>query len=311
MKKLFSSYFGGTSNNKTESSKNLDPVASLAESVNQLKRTVESSKIFMRAIIEKIRYQGKIKIVNKLNGNPKHPAFESSFPDLHKPIPKRNHKYGFYGLERFHEHFDLPKIKNISSISNNSIKKTYKNTQQSYSDDVVNHNPWHVSDRLNSYENIIFTIKSFDAIYERLKLSDSLNEKFMTDVNPSLFIINDHIMSLKNKSEMIKDFKEMIPNIAFQKLLSIYANQEFLYQSYLQFGSEHQDMSKYRIKHSQNIYKINTLDDGSIKLVATNLSDLDIKNENDIQKYKSFGIRATVIFPRNDVPLIKYSHFLK
>ena len=56
MKKIFFS-------DSTPANSNEESIVSLAEHVEELKRTIESSKIFMRAIIDKIRYQGKIKII--------------------------------------------------------------------------------------------------------------------------------------------------------------------------------------------------------------------------------------------------------
>ncbi|WP_367678003.1 hypothetical protein [Buchnera aphidicola] len=186
-----------------------------------------------------------------------------------------------------------------------------KSVQESYYNNFVNHDLWQVSDQLNSLENISFTIKNFQKHYENLKLSNELDNQFMNDSHPFLFIINDNFINLNNRTQMIQDFQKIIPESNFQKLISTYANQKFLYQSYLQLVSENPEINEYQIKNSRNIYKIDQLDDGSIKLVATNLSDLDIKNNNNIAKYKSFGIRATVVIPLKDAPVMKYSHFLK
>ncbi|QCI20744.1 hypothetical protein D9V67_03005 [Buchnera aphidicola (Brachycaudus cardui)] len=186
-----------------------------------------------------------------------------------------------------------------------------KSVQESYYNDFVNHDLWQVSDQSNSLENIKFTIKNFQNNYENLKSSNELDNQFMNDSYQSLFIVNENIITLNDRRKMIQDFKKIIPEVELQKLISTYANQKFLYQSYLQLISETPEINEYQIKNSRNIYKIDKLDDGSIKLVATNLSDLDIKNNNNISKYKSFGIRATIVIPPNDLPIMKYSHFIK
>jgi hypothetical protein len=265
----------------------------------------------MRAIIEKIRYQGKIKIINELNNNPQHPEYQSSFPDLLTLTPKPNDSNNFYPFVRIDENFDLQGRKNIYQSDSDFKKRMNKSIEESYYNNFINDSSWKVSDQLNSLDNIRFTVNYFQQNYENSKFSNELEKTFMTDSYPALFIINDKLIFSNNKNQMIEDFKKIIPDIQSQKLISTYANQKILHQSYLQFISEHPEINQYQIKNSRNIYKINNLDDGSIKLVATNLSDLDVKNRNDIQKYKSFGIRATVVIPPNSLPIMKYSHFLK
>lgn len=284
----------------------------LSEHVEELKRTIESSKVFMRAIIDKIRRQGKIKIVNKLNNNPKHPQYQSSFPDLLTITPKKNNQDSFYNSMRLDENFDLEGRKNISQTDNNFRERMNKSVQQSYYEDFAfDNSSWKVSDQLNSLKNITNTIKHFQEYYENSKFSQDLDKKFMNDLNSSLFIVNKNLIFSSNREKMIQDFKKIIPDINSQKLIATYANQKFLYRSYLQLISEHPEIDQYQIKNSKNIYKIDNLNDGGIKLVATNLSDLNIKNQNYIKKYKSLGVRATIIIYPNALPIIKYSHFIK
>nr|WP_226989523.1 hypothetical protein [Buchnera aphidicola] len=186
-----------------------------------------------------------------------------------------------------------------------------KNIQESYSNDFKSDGTWTVADQLNSFHNIRSTIEQFEKNYQSLKSSNNLDKTFMADFNPFLFIINNNLITINDRNKMLEEFKKIIPNIESQKLISTYANQKFLQQSYLQLVSEHPEINQYNMKHSRNIYKIDFLDDGSIKLIATNLSDLDINNNNYIQKYKSFGIRATIILPPDNLPIMKYSYFLK
>ncbi|QIQ42183.1 MAG: hypothetical protein G4A98_02925 [Buchnera aphidicola (Microlophium carnosum)] len=306
-------FFVSDNDNNLKSNARSEPIISLSERIEQLHRVIESSKVYIRSIIEKIRYQGKIKIINKLNNNPLHPEYQSSFPDLLTATPKPKNENDFYPFKRLDENFDLEGRKDILKTDESFRKRMEKNIQESYYHDFNNNNNnlWTVSDQLNSFHNIRFTIKNFQQNYESLKSSNHLNRNFMNDSNPFLFIINDNLIPINTRNQMLQDFKKIIPNIDSQKLISTYANQMFLRQSYLQLISEHPEINQYQIKHSRNLYKIDFLNDGSIKLVATNLSDLDTNNDNYIQKYKSFGIRATVILPPDNFPIIKYSHFVQ
>jgi len=63
-KKIF--FLSNDGDEKSDSSE--ESVISLSKHIEDLKRTIESSKVYMRAIIEKIRYQGKIKLLTNLTG---------------------------------------------------------------------------------------------------------------------------------------------------------------------------------------------------------------------------------------------------
>ncbi|MCU4137223.1 hypothetical protein K8941_02645 [Buchnera aphidicola (Sitobion miscanthi)] len=307
-KKIF--FLSNDGDEKSDSSE--ESVISLSKHIEDLKRTIESSKVYMRAIIEKIRYQGKIKIINEFNGNTRHPGYQSSFPDLFNVTPKPNNRNNFHPFERLDENFDLEGRKNILKTDKNFRKRMNKDVQESYYHNFINDSEWKVSDQLNSFHNIRATIKNFQKSYESLKLSNNLDKTFMTDSNPFIFIINDHVIPVNNRNQTLSDFKKIVPNIDSQKLISTYANQKFIYQSYLQLVSEHPEISQYQVKNLRNIYKIDFLNDGSIKLVATNLSDLNINdNNNYVQKYRSFGIRATIVLPPDNLPIMKYSYFIK
>ncbi|AEO08913.1 hypothetical protein BAKON_592 [Buchnera aphidicola str. Ak (Acyrthosiphon kondoi)] len=307
----FKRIFFSSNDDDVKSDSSTSSITTLSEYIEQLKRTIESSKVYIRAIIEKIRYQGKIKIISKLNGNPLHPEYQSSFPDLLAITPKIHNEDDFYPFKKFDENFDLEGRKSILKMDSNFRKRMNKNIQESYSNDFKSDGTWTVADQLNSFHNIRSTIEQFEKNYQSLKSSNNLDKTFMADFNPFLFIINNNLITINDRNKMLEEFKKIIPNIESQKLISTYANQKFLQQSYLQLVSEHPEINQYNMKHSRNIYKIDFLDDGSIKLIATNLSDLDINNNNYIQKYKSFGIRATIILPPDNLPIMKYSYFLK
>lgn len=68
--------------------KQLKKIDNLIEQVKELHKTIESSKFFIHTIIEKVKETGRLKVVNKLNKNPLHPEYESSFPDLHEMVLK-------------------------------------------------------------------------------------------------------------------------------------------------------------------------------------------------------------------------------
>ncbi|QNS02109.1 MAG: hypothetical protein ICW73_02035 [Buchnera aphidicola (Pentalonia nigronervosa)] len=176
---------------------------------------------------------------------------------------------------------------------------------------IDQHSPWQVSEQSNSMQNIVNTTRDFQKSYQLLKQSTELDSQFMQDVYSSLVIVNDQLIPNTNRTEMIAKFKKCLPNVNAQKFVSTYANEKFLNRSYLQLISEHPEIQNYQLKNSRNIYTVHTFKDGSIKLVATNLSDMHAKNSNYVQKYKSLGIRATVIMLKNEFPIIKYSYFMQ
>ncbi|QCI16268.1 hypothetical protein D9V59_02930 [Buchnera aphidicola (Artemisaphis artemisicola)] len=201
--------------------------------------------------------------------------------------------------------------KNIYQVDSDFKKRMNKNIEKSYYNHFIENNSWTVSDQLKSLSNIESTINHFQQNYDNLKFSSELDESFMTDSNPSLFIIDGTVIVANDKETMMKSFTKITPDIQTQKLISTYANQNFLHQSYVQLVSEHPEIQQYQIKNSRNLYIVDTFVDGSIKLVATNLSDLKTDDNNPTQKYKSFGTRATIVLSPYNLPTLKYSHFVK
>jgi hypothetical protein len=269
----------------------------------------------MKAVFDKVRREGKIKVVNKFNNNPKHPGSQSTFPDLFDFVPKHRHyQDAMYDAIRIDDNVNLhsnnhiiPKNKNFQSSTQKKIEKSY------YENFLVKNGSWTVSTQLNSSKNIKNAINIFTEKYQDEKSKETLDENFMNDYYSSLFVINNHLIFSADKQSMMADFKRIIPNADQQKLISLYANPNIIHQAYLQLIAEHSEITQYQVNNSRSIYKVDVLDDGGIKLIATNLSDLENNNisDNDINNYHSFGIRATVLIYPNALPIIKYSHFIK
>jgi len=269
----------------------------------------------MKAVFDKVRREGKIKVVNKFNNNPTHPGSHSTFPDLFDFAPKNRHYQDkMYDAIRIDDNLNLdsnnhiiPKNKKFQSRTQKSLEKSY------YEDFIAKNGSWTVSTQFNSSKNIKNAINIFKEQYQDEKSKETLDKNFMSDYYSSLFIINNHLIFSADKQSMMADFKRIVPNIDHQKLISLYANPNIVHQAYLQLIAEHSEITQYQVNNSRSIYKVDILDDGAIKLIATNLSDLENNNisDNDINKYHSFGIRATVIIYPNALPIIKYSHFIK
>ncbi|WP_295164024.1 hypothetical protein [uncultured Buchnera sp.] len=291
-----------------ETSKKIDH---LMEQVEELNKTIESSKFFIHTIIEKVKEQGRLKIVNKLNNNPNHPEYESFFPDLHVMVPKKENLNTWYPFN-LDESFDIEVREGTLKVNQKFKDRMNRTIEKSHYKYFTDHNVWTVSDKLDlSPENVFSTMTHFQKIYEKLKSSSQeLNEDFMTDFHSSLFVIDGNLIHSTNKEDMIEKFKKIVPNIMDQKLISAYAHPKILKQSYLQLLSEHPEINQYQIINSRNIYTITHIDNNQIKLVATNLSNLRSKDKNSTQPYYSFGIRTSIILPSKNSPTIKFSHFM-
>ncbi|QCI24612.1 hypothetical protein D9V75_02830 [Buchnera aphidicola (Muscaphis stroyani)] len=265
----------------------------------------------IKAIIEKIRSQGKIKIINTFNNNPQHPESQSSFPDLFVVTPPVKTQDEYYPFNILEEDFNLKGRKNVFKKEKTFQERMDESAKKSRYDHFMNHRIWQVSDRFNTPQNIFSTINYFKKSYEELILSKKLDSDFMADSIPFFIIIDGRLIFLDDKSKMQKIFKEIVPNEDYQVLISTYANDKFLNQPLLQLYSENPELKEYELKNQKNIYKINMLENGSIKLVATYLSNLELKDKNYIKKYSFFGVRSTVIVSPENKPIIKYSYFVQ
>ena len=296
--------FLGPSESTKETSARID---SLIKDVEELGKTIASSKFFLHTIIEKVKEQGKLKIVNKLNNNPNHPEYQSSFPDLQVMNPKKeNTWYPFID-----ENFDTEEKKGTFKVNQKFKDRMNRSIEKSHYNYFTNNDIWTVSNTSNSSsKNVFSTISNFQKLYENLRFSKELNKDFMTDFNSSLFVIDGNVVFSTNKQEMMDKFKKFVPNIMDQKLISAYAHPKVLGQSYFQLISEHPELNQYQIVKSRNFYKITHIDNNQIKLVATNLSDLRSTDENIVRPYHSFGVRTSIILSDKDLPIIKYSNFV-
>lgn len=306
---IFSSYRKYYNNNDQYQMHDSDIL--LSDYIKQLEKIIESSKVFIGSIVDQIRYKGKIKIINTSNENPTHPQYLSTFPDLMNMPNKDNSENDDFSDNRFNETFDLEGRKQIFNQDENFKKRMEENVKKTDYNNFIHENQWQVFDQVNSLDNINYTIQTFQNKYRQLQSLNSFEESFMMESNPFVFIINDHIIPINTRKNMMESFEKIIPNVEVRRLISTYANKKILRQSYLQFLSEHPDIQKYEFKNLKNTYNISYLNDGSIKLVATHTSDIDTKSHNSISQYKSYGIRATIIFNANNMPIIKYSYFLK
>ena len=108
---------------------------------------------------------------------------------------------------------------------------------------------------------------------------------------------------------MLKDFKRLIPNDIEQKFISQYANPVLLRRSYLKLIAEHPELNNYRITRANNFYEITHLEDGTIRIISTNISNFDYIDANDVTQHHSYGLKTTVIFSYKKAPIIQYSYF--
>jgi len=287
-----------------------DKIDSLIEYVKKLRKTIESSKLFIHALIEKIREQGRLRVVNKLNHNPKHPEYESSFPDLNVEIPKEENFTVQYPNDLDENFYTAVQQKNLQSDQifkdkiNSSINKAH------YNDVDKNKHPWTVFKEPPLFPHSKNTVSYYKDMYKDLEIPKELNEYFMIDFDSAVFLIDGHLISSSTKEAMIENFKKLITNDIEQKFVSQYANPTLLKPSYLKLIAEHPGLNGSRIVRANNFYEITHLEDGTIRIVATNLSDFYSVNANDVTEHHSFGVKTTVIFSYTNAPIIKHSYFV-
>ncbi|WP_367682520.1 hypothetical protein [Buchnera aphidicola] len=309
---------------KDESTKKIDnKINKLIEYIEKLKKTIQHSRFIMSLLINKIRENGRLKIINKLNHNPKHPRYESSFPELiHDNINNQSKNINNLDSDDFDENFnDVQEINDISAFISN-IKKDIRNTKRSNNNYFMKNNTSDIFNQLISVQKnqsnnknefkIETKVEDIDLenIYKDVDFNKDLNKYFMIDYHSAVFFIDGHLVASPNKEDMLKDFKRLIPNEIEQKIIATYANPTLLKQSYQQLINERPELLRYRIVGSKNFYEINHLENGTIELVAKNTSNFYLIDANDVQENHSFEIRSNVIISLRNGPTIKHSHFV-
>ncbi|WP_367681960.1 hypothetical protein [Buchnera aphidicola] len=297
----------------TESTKETSSkIDKLIEQVKALGRTIESSKFFIHSLIEKVKEDGRLKVVNKLNNNPNHPEYESSFPDLEVIEPKKDNTNTWYP-SNLDENFDIEVQEGVLKVNQKFKDRMNRSIEKSnYNYFMDNNSHWTVSDTSDRPSGkILSAIRDFQKVYEELQSSQELNKEFMSDFNSSLFIVDGNWIHSTKKEEMIETFKKLVPNVADQKLISTYAHPKILMQSYTELLDEHPELNQYQIINSRNSYMITHISNNRIKLVTTNLSDVCSKDDHSMQKTHSFGVRTSVILSSNNSPIMQYSYFFE
>jgi hypothetical protein len=279
--------------------------------VEELNKTIESSKFFIDTIIEKVKEEGRLKVVNKLNKNPRHPEYESSFPDLNVAVPKKENLNQWYP-SNLDENFDIEVREGTLRVDKKFRDRMNKAIEKSHYKYFTDNNIWKFSDKFDlSPANVFSMIRGFQKIYEKLKSSsEELNKDFMKDFHSAIFVIDGHLIPSTNKEDMIEKFKKIVPNITDQQLISAYAHPKILSQSYLHLLSEHPEINKYQTVNSRNVYTITHIDNNQIKLVVTHVSNLRAKDKNSIQPNYSFKIRTSIILSAANSPRVKFSKFV-
>ncbi|QCI16798.1 hypothetical protein D9V60_02955 [Buchnera aphidicola (Aphis craccivora)] len=295
---------------KDESTRKVDEkIDSLVEYVKKLKKTIESSKLFIHALIEKIRDQGRLRVINKLNHNPKHPEYESSFPDLNVEIPKEENFKIRYPSD-LDENFDI-EVQEQNLIENQVFKeKINTNIEKNHFNHLKNNkNTWTVFDESPSLSKAKSKV-TYKDMYEKLEIPEHFDKYFMIDFDSAVFLIDGHLISSTTKEGMMEGFKKLITNDIEQKFISQYANPALLKQAYLKLMAEHPELNKSRIVRAKNYYEITHLEDGTIRIIATNLSEFYSIDANDVTHHHSYGVKSSVIFSYTKAPIIKHSYVI-
>lgn len=288
-----------------------DNIDHLVEYVKKLKKTIESSKLFIHALIEKIRDQGRLKIVNKLNHNPKHPEYESSFPDLNVETPKKE-TFEIHYPSDLDDDFDIEIQERYLEGRQKFQEKMNRSIEKSnYNYFASKKNNWVVFDQDVSSPKANNTTCTYKDMYEKLEVPKDFNQYFMIDFNSAVFFIDGHLISSSTKEEMMNSFKKLITNDIEQKFISQYANPSLLKQSYLKLIAEHPELEHARISDAKNFYEITHLEDGTIRIIASHVSEFYSVDANDVTQHHSFGVKTSVIFSYTKAPIIKYSYFIQ
>lgn len=188
---------------------------------------------------------------------------------------------------------------------NRSIEKDH------YKNFANTKNTWTVFDSSSSSQKSNNTISTYKDMYENLEIPEELDKYFMIDFNSAVFFVDGHLISSSTKEEMIKSFKKLITNDIEQKFISQYANPLLLKQAYLKLIDKHPEINNSHIVHAKNFYEITHLDDGTIRIISTNLSDFYTIDANDVTHQHVYGVKTSVIFSYTKATIIKHSYFVR
>ena len=286
-----------------------DFIEMIRENTEKLFNNINNSKKFITTLFDQIREQGHISIHRDLDE--KGPIDKD--PGLFYTISSPNYsKDMFYPQENIDENFDLAHRQSVLKKNEALQKEMKKSVQEFNAKEASQQSVWKTSEKLNSIGYIGPIISKFEHVYNELENSLDIDENFIKNMNASTFIVNGNIITMNNnKDAILKDFKNLIPDSHFQKLIAAYSNISILNDSYSNLEKEYPELSQYDFRKSTNIYKVDNLPDGSVKISITNIADLEPRRNNLSTDYHAYGMRATIIASPYQTPVIKYSYFIK
>ncbi|WP_343189444.1 hypothetical protein [Buchnera aphidicola] len=177
--------------------------------------------------------------------------------------------------------------------------------------DFSDKTPWKISLLLDKSITNFNKSEDLDYSFKYLSKTKSLNPNFLNDLKNLDIIINGKKLINNNKQNRLDRFREFIPDLQSQQLISTYVNKSILLQPYLNLFKIHPELLKFKSKNSIINCEINQIDKNSFKILITDITKLNSKIDSSKNSYNSFGVRSVMIISKINEPILQHLFFVK
>ncbi|WP_343184027.1 hypothetical protein RJK19_02005 [Buchnera aphidicola (Ceratovacuna keduensis)] len=181
-------------------------------------------------------------------------------------------------------------------------------------------NEWKLLNDANESFPLVKFGKDIRDHFDYLNRSDEedLHKVFMSELgNVEMSIDGKSITENKDPKEILKKFKELLPNISDRKLVSCFSQEGVLSKAFFGLIAKNPDILKCTFYHPKISYKINRINENSFEVDicsitrSRNFDDFNNVGMPYVNKIHSYGIKTNVVFSKISNPIIKNLFFVK
>ncbi|WP_343189716.1 hypothetical protein RJK70_02005 [Buchnera aphidicola (Pseudoregma panicola)] len=181
-------------------------------------------------------------------------------------------------------------------------------------------NEWKLLNDANESFSLVKFGKDIRSHFDYLNRNneEDLHKIFMSELGHVEMSINGKsITKNKDPREILKKFKNLLPNISDRKLVSCFAQEGVLAKSFFGIISKYPDILKCTFYHPKISYNIHRIDENSFEVdICSITKSRDFNDFNNVgapylNTISSYGMKTNVVFSKISNPIIKNLFFIK
>ncbi|WP_343190301.1 hypothetical protein RJT30_01980 [Buchnera aphidicola (Mollitrichosiphum nigrofasciatum)] len=177
--------------------------------------------------------------------------------------------------------------------------------------DYSKNTPWKISRIFDKSIKNFSTSGALNYSFKYLSRTQALNPNFIHDLKDFDLTINGVQIKSDKEKDILEKFKELIPELKSQQLISTYVNRAILAQPYLNLLRENPELTQFRPTNSILKCNIEKINEDTYKILITDITTLEVGQDAVTKIYDSCGARTAMIISKVDDPKLQHLYFIK